>query len=138
VLHRSHDKLGLGKEIDRKYYHANMLYTLVTSDSTEQGCSMLTGSDCLMPRSLVTTTLCLLTCTTGTLAAFYIFAGPYLVLNSLMGLGVVPMNTRVHVLYMLITLMILTDVNVVSRHAWGEVGTGVSVSISKTSASTSA
>jgi hypothetical protein len=48
-----------------------------------------------------------------------------------MGLGVVPMDSRVHVLYMLMTLVILTDVTVVSRVAWSEVGTGVSVSISK-------
>jgi hypothetical protein len=55
---------------------------------------------------------------TGTLGAFYVFAGPYLVLNSLMGLGVIPLDTRVHVLIMAMAFVIITDVNVVSRRAW--------------------
>jgi hypothetical protein len=54
----------------------------------------------------------------GTLAAFYILGGPYLVLNGLMGLGVVPMDTRVHVFIIAMAFVIITDVNVISRHAW--------------------
>jgi hypothetical protein len=55
---------------------------------------------------------------TGTLAAFYVLGGPYLVLNGLMGLGVVPLDTRVHVFIIAMAFVIITDVCVISRHAW--------------------
>eukprot|EP00953_Heterococcus_sp_UTEX-ZZ885_P022878 12623-Heterococcus_DN1.PRE.2 len=54
----------------------------------------------------------------GTLAAFYILGGPYLVLNGLMGLGVVPLDTRVHVFIIAMAFVIITDVTVISRNAW--------------------
>jgi hypothetical protein len=41
-----------------------------------------------------------------------------------MGLGVIPVDTRVHLFIIVMACLIITDVNVVSRHAWGEVGSG--------------
>jgi hypothetical protein len=59
----------------------------------------------------------------GTLVAFYLFAGPNFVLNSLMGLSIIPVDTRVHLFIIVMAVVIITDVNVISRRAWGEIGT---------------
>jgi hypothetical protein len=67
----------------------------------------------------------------GTLATFYTIGGPYLVLNSLMGLGVIPLDTRVHVLMMAMAFVIITDVNVVSRHAWTDLNQHKHIKLSK-------
>ncbi|KAG5177950.1 hypothetical protein JKP88DRAFT_248410 [Tribonema minus] len=57
-----------------------------------------------------------------TLFNFYVFASTYFVFIALMANGVLPVDTRIHVFIIVMQLVIMTDVNVVSRLSWSEIG----------------
>jgi hypothetical protein len=48
-----------------------------------------------------------------------------------MGLGVIPIDTRVHVFIIVMAFVIITDVTVISRRAWIEIGTHNHIKLSK-------
>jgi hypothetical protein len=53
------------------------------------------------------------------LGAYYVFCLPSLILVALMSHDVIPSDTRVHVLPLIVSYIIIIDVNVISRRAWG-------------------
>ncbi|KAG5181703.1 hypothetical protein JKP88DRAFT_246072 [Tribonema minus] len=57
------------------------------------------------------------------LAAFYVFAGPYFILEALMFNDIIPFDTRIHILLMVCFFSIIVDVNYYSRRYWDPAST---------------